>query len=695
MAKKSKKQLVIPESIEIQDEYHALIATWILQILLSSAPAFRDFFIYKQGYCDSDLQEFIQCPAEDANKITIAEMKQYLQRLLVLYQQSIDKSAMLFTNISLMNRHINLSEIQQQILALVVLKERSRPLQKYFEQLHMPYESQLYFSLANILSVDARHIAKAMAGSAPLRASGLISMNINRRSGLSLEPMDGLCEALMSVNENEQELLSHFLAQAKAATLDITDYPHVREDFEILQSILDTSLEQREKGVNILIYGISGSGKTELARLLAKTTGANLFEVKTEDDDGDPIVSCRRMEGYRFCQQMLSDGSKNLILFDEVEDVFPASGFALLGMEIGSGKNKGWVNKTLEENRTPAIWICNRINQIDPAFLRRFDYAMELNTPPRSIRLNIIRSRLANMLVSDSFMMRMSEHEKLSPAQVARAAKVLERIAHKDQKAAENVLEKILGNSAKAMGQKPLARQQAHATHYSLDYLNANIDLPGLVDGLQRSKRGNICFYGAPGTGKTALAGYIAKQLDKPLLSKRASDILSMWVGESEQNISRMFEQARLEDAVLVLDEADSLLRDRRGANQSWEVTQVNELLVQMENFDGLFICSTNLMDNLDQASLRRFAIKVEFDYLKPDQACKMLQQECIGKITGRDRQAISMMINLTPGDFSAVKKRLEILGLDARPEVLIRELRDELTVKDGRKRTQIGFISK
>ncbi len=85
-----------------------------------------------------------------------------------------------------------------------------------------------------------------------------------------------------------------------------------------------------------------------------------------------------------------------------------------------------------------------------------------------------------------------------------------------------------------------------------------------------------------------------------------------MYVGQSEQNIARMFEQASQEDAVLVLDEADSLLRDRRGVNQSWEVTQVNELLMQMENFDGLFICSTNLMDDLDQASLRRFAIKVE-----------------------------------------------------------------------------------
>jgi len=363
-------------------------------------------------------------------------------------------------------------------------------------------------------------------------------------------------------------------------------------------------------------------------------------------------------------------------------------------MEVKSGENKGWINKAMEENKTPAIWICNQISQIDSAFLRRFDYAMELNTPPRSVRLNIVRSRLADTPVSEPFMQRLSEHEELSPAQVAKAATVLHRMACGDQKAAERILEKVLGNSAKAMGQKPLVKKDAHATHYSLDYLNANVDLPRLVEGLQRSKRGNLCFYGAPGTGKTALAGYIAKQLDKPLLSKRASDILSMWVGGSEQNIANMFEQARAEDAVLVLDEADSLLRDRRGANQSWEVTQVNELLVQMENFDGLFICSTNLMDDLDQASLRRFAIKVEFDYLKPDQAIKMLQKECSTTPTHEDARAISMLSNLAPGDFAAVKKRLEILGLVATPEVMIKELKAEVAVKSRRLSNPIGFLN-
>jgi len=662
-------------------------------MLLGSGSAFKGFFEKKRGFMDDDLREFLNFSDEDEQKLKISEVKESLACRLRASEKKLDVSGTLFTNISLMAKRIPLTAIQQQILALVVLKQRYEPLKDCFERLHTPSEMHLYAALAQTLGSDASTLGKAMAGSAALRASGLIKIDDNYRSGLDLEPMDGLVEALMSENESEDALLRHFLVPAKAATLQASDYPHVRADVVLLETMLGASLKQQEKGVNILVYGTPGSGKTELARLLAQNIGAQLFEVKTEDDDGDPVRSNQRMEGYRFCQQMLSGDNNSLILFDEVEDVFPSRGFSFFGMEMKSGENKGWINKALEENKTPAIWICNRISQIDSAFLRRFDYAMELNTPPRSVRLNIVRSRLTNTPVSESFMQRLSEHDELSPAQVAKAARVLERISCDDQKAAERVLEKVLGNSAKAMGQKPLHRKQACATHYSLDYLNTNIDVPRLVDGLQRSGRGNICFYGAPGTGKTALAEYIAKQLDKPLLSKRASDILSMWVGESEKNIARMFEQARQEEAVLVLDEADSLLRDRRGANQSWEVTQVNELLVQMENFDGLFICSTNLMDDLDQASLRRFAIKVEFDYLTSDQAVKMLRQESVGTPTPEDCRAIAMISNLAPGDFSAVNKRLGILGVDPTSEIMLRELKLEADIKGNKSSGPIGFL--
>ena len=167
---------------------------------------------------------------------------------------------------------------------------------------------------------------------------------------------------------------------------------------------------------------------------------------------------------------------------------------------------------------------------------------------------------------------------------------------------------------------------------YQLDYLNPDCDLQQLVAQLKRAPKsvGALCFYGAPGTGKTALAHYLAQEIKLPLHVRRASDILSPYVGETEQKIAQMFKEARQEEALLLLDEADSFLGERKSAKNSWEITAVNEMLTQMERFDGLFICSTNLMQRLDEATFRRFALKIKFDFLKPEQRWQLFLDQIV-----------------------------------------------------------------
>src|SRR5690606_38701722 len=126
-------------------------------------------------------------------------------------------------------------------------------------------------------------------------------------------------------------------------------------------------------------------------------------------------------------------------------------------------------------------------------------------------------------------------------------------------------------------------------------------------------------------TGKTAFGKWVADQLDKPLLLKRVSDLQSPYVGVMEQNLAAAFLEAKRDDAVLQFDEVDSFLQDRRQAGRSWELSQVNEFLTQLEAFNRLLIATTNLMDNLDQAALRRFDYKIQMDYLRPCQAAMML----------------------------------------------------------------------
>jgi SpoVK/Ycf46/Vps4 family AAA+-type ATPase len=86
-----------------------------------------------------------------------------------------------------------------------------------------------------------------------------------------------------------------------------------------------------------------------------------------------------------------------------------------------------------------------------------------------------------------------------------------------------------------------------------------------------------------------------------------------MWVGGTEKAIAEAFAQAEDSDAILLLDEADSLFLNREHSQHSWERSQTNELLTQMEAYSGVLICCTNLLKNLDSAVLRRFTFKVAF----------------------------------------------------------------------------------
>ena len=96
-----------------------------------------------------------------------------------------------------------------------------------------------------------------------------------------------------------------------------------------------------------------------------------------------------------------------------------------------------------------------------------------------------------------------------------------------------------------------------------------------------------------------AITALLADQLGMDLMLKKASDLISPYMGMTEQNFARTFRMAARENALLMIDEVDSFLQDRRGAQRSWEVTEVNEFLTQMESFPGIFIASTNLIDNL------------------------------------------------------------------------------------------------
>ena len=178
---------------------------------------------------------------------------------------------------------------------------------------------------------------------------------------------------------------------------------------------------------------------------------------------------------------------------------------------------------------------------------------------------------------------------------------------------------------------------------------------------------------------------------------RRASDLVSKFVGETEQQMAAMFREAEAEKAVLLLDEADSFLQDRRGAQRTYEVTEVNEMLQGMERFNGIFVCTTNLMDSIDQAALRRFTFKIRFKPLTREQRERMFVVEALAgdtaALTPDCAQRLAKLEQLCPGDFAAVKRQVEILAETLAPEEFLAQLEAEHRIKpEVRESRAIGF---
>ena len=501
---------------------------------------------------------------------------------------------------------------------------------------------------------------------------------------------------LMVTSESDPvTLLRGTVTAAGPGELKLTDYDHIQTWLEILQPYLRQTMETGRRGVNIFLHGLPGTGKTQLARALAADLGCELFEIASEDAEGDPISGQRRLRAFRAAQSFFAQRPA-LIVFDEVEDVFD-DGDSFYGRKSTAQVSKASINRTLEENPVPALWLSNSVRCLDSAFVRRFDMVFELPVPPKRQRERILKDCCGNFIDADRIS-RIADSETLAPAVVAKASSVVRSIQNVlGEKKACSAFEQLISNTLEAQGHGSLVRHDLNRLPdiYDPKYINSDEDLKLVAAGLVSARSGRLCLFGPPGTGKTAYGRWLAQQLGVPLLVKRASDLMSMWIGECEKNIAKAFRQAEADGALLLIDEVDSFLQDRRGAQRSWEVSQVNEMLTQMESFPGVFVASTNLMGGLDQAALRRFDLKVKFDYLRSDQALGLLARYCIKldlNSPESDAQArISRLQRLTPGDFAAVERQHRFRKLDS-AIALVCALEAECELKEGLK-SSIGFV--
>jgi SpoVK/Ycf46/Vps4 family AAA+-type ATPase len=468
-------------------------------------------------------------------------------------------------------------------------------------------------------------------------------------------------------------------------------FPHLEDDLGLLCELLEHAMNSGARGTHVLLYGPPGTGKTTLAVHLAQRLGASLFEVPRQQACPAQERGETRLRRYDLGQRLGFGDRRCLMLFDELEDLLPAG---MPGRTEASSEYKGWICESLEQARIPTFWTTNSLTGIEPAILRRFTFTLEVGVPPRTVRRRLLDEALQGQDMDTAWLERIARLDCLTPAMTVQLAALAASLPLRGPRL-ETALDRWLEARLAAMNRKlPPATA---ARRFRCELLNVDTPPDRLARGLARASEGRLCLYGPPGSGKTAFANHLAERLDLPALVKRGSDLRSCWVGETERNIARMFAEATREGAVLILDEADSFLSTRSDRNQRWEMNETTEFLVQLEGFRGIFCATTNRFEDLDPAFLRRFDLKVRFDYLNPAQRevffrDVMRESGLPVRLRARTKERLASLDQLTPGDYVAARRGLQFSGQEVSQDALLSALVHEVACKNVSKGRPIGF---
>jgi len=459
------------------------------------------------------------------------------------------------------------------------------------------------------------------------------------------------------------------------------------ELFYSIHDYLKVALKEKLQGVNILFHGEPGVGKTTLGQCLAKKLKVDLFDISdnTNVDSKNENISKNMLSKMISTMGLCKKLHNIILLVDECDDFFHEDPFA------GRNLRKQDINFVLENNPTPVLWITNRSYMLEDAYLRRFDMVVEIKSPEKEDFESKIRKLSKGLRLSTNFITYICQHENISIAHIEKTIKVTKTLKL-TASLAEAKIQKLLNGYLIAANYKKLTFDKNNTSfNYDLSLTNCiGDDLAKIKQGVQCLREARILLYGPPGTGKTAYAAHLAEELNIPLIIKKSSDLLAPYVGQTEQNIAAAFEEAKEKKGILLIDEVDGFLNSREGHQQSWESTMVNEMLTQMESFDGIFIATTNFNKKLDHAVSRRFDFKIKLDYLTPIQNVKMFKK-FVPSISKSIKIKLMQLNNLTPGDFTVAARKCALLG-DINERVVLEYLEQESAYKEP-KVNSIGFL--
>jgi len=424
-------------------------------------------------------------------------------------------------NIKELKKILSLNRVEEDILKFTITM-------KYYETLNDLMllagdlsNDKVYKLLSLVLQHQKESIKKALSYDGRLNSSGILSLDRDRELSIAgkLDLYSQEFVEMMVTNEGDiYDIFKKDIRVCKPAILKLCDFSHIDDSVRLIVDFLKNSKDY--KGVNILLYGEPGVGKSELAKVIAKELGMKSFEISVIDEENKPLGESR-IKALKSAQYLF-DSKESLLIFDEIEDIF--DNFRLSDQKM-IYQLKGWMNFLLENSKVPTIWISNSIKGVDSAIIRRFKIVLELPNLPKSKRVELLKKEFESL--DETTIETIAAHKNATPAILSQAAKVV-RVA-KPKDFSKSTIE-LISSTLKAQGFKQIEPKSLNSYDYDPALVNCSMDLKELAKGIAKQKDARLCLFGPSGTGKSAFGRWLADFLDMPCIVKKGSDLVSAWV---------------------------------------------------------------------------------------------------------------------------------------------------------------------
>ena len=590
----------------------------------------------------------------------------------------------LLENVGVFAATLKLGALETEILSFAVAIQSDSRFSSVVSTIDGTSQHKMLDALHTVLAFPVEAIRQVCSASGELVRMRLLELDWTQYDlSSALRVSDPLAIALGGPQIGIAEILSCMFEEAIPPTLTREDFAHLASDVKLMMTYLGNAVDGAHRGVNILLYGWPGTGKTELARLAATELGLKAVEVKMTGPNREPATPRERLASFNLAQAYLQKARGHFIIFDEVEEMFDsfADGF-------GTPKlfSKLWMNRQLEENAVPTIWIANSLDQIDAAHLRRFDIAIPFKALPMPARLRIMDKHLGKIAMAQVERQRLASRPQLLPSQISAAVKVA-NIVGDDDTAAETVV-RVVDNSMKLLQQDiELQREK----QFYLSFVNTKFDIDELFDSIREGRLHKFGIEGPSGSGKSGLAHFIAANLGLEAHIVQLASLFAPHRHDGEQRLAQEFATARREGCMLVLDDAN-MVATAAESEQRWLDAMVTALVTQLDSFDGVVCIVAIHVSGFPSSVKRRFHAIVTLDYLQPSQSEQLLDELCgFDNIGPAQLKRLERMQCLTLADFESATRRARVGSAERVAERVIDELESLNTVNSTSSR-KIGF---